>query len=581
MHHIKKDQRPIISKSILKYALYESSEPMNDERPTFSKSEMSFMIELVSDNEELEKKLTSKGKHTITLESLNLYLDCIDKASDILSFEDKLFAVKTFVNDYEIDTLNFNINKIGIHQNGIEGIDLKNINKHQPGFKCKKMTPLLLALSKIYGFRDFYDEEEKFNTILTLINNGSNPSIHRTTTIPMKNSEGWYVNEKYPQTPLLEALTSFGNSIRCLYLVYLFHKMGGSLTEKGWASNNVDIPINLAIKYKKLDLIKFLPLESNEDLVKYAITKYNEFEVIKYLYEKLYPGDIIPDNIIDYFLLSCAYYKLDTVNFFIEKCKLKAEHILKSDNKYKADNFWSRNVISKGLYRNLSSWGSGSSKIRDYLWSLNPYPNYRSEYGYGYLYHCKDDEFSKKIIETGKAFKTQDNTRLLFEYIRDKNLELLEELLKNDTLVVLSRNSTNETPLTRACFWLRDYSGYWPVMELLYKYGADINAVNKWGENIVNICSARGHLKELKIIVEEWGALLTKPPNVEKWRNPLEEAKEYGRMKVVEYLTPLMMNNDNTIFNENDIRVENNIKTEDDINDNIIFNENDIKNVKL
>ncbi|CAH6421712.1 Hypothetical protein HVR_LOCUS1352 [uncultured virus] len=321
----------------------------------------------------------------------------------------------------------------------------------------------------------------------------------------------------YEITPLATVIVYFYGDQR-LTLVQKLLERGALPTTNGyWMDSSSVTPVHLAIYYKDLEVLKLLLSRSiPENLLKYTLDNGN-FETIQYVYENCPHG--APE---DYFLYSCAH-NLETVAFFAERSQLSKE------------------LIEKGLYKALSGIVTCIDTVC-YLWSrgqtLRINPNYH-EKGYNYLYYLPNLEFLDKMLAGGFNIKDPNNDTAFHRHCTKGKTEFVAKLLSLNPEFANIKNKVNETVLLNCCCKIRDHGShkYFPIMKLLQSHGADVNVCCNYGWTIASICACRGHLEELKIIIEEWGANLKRPNNSDqKWNDPIEMASLYEHQDVVQYL---------------------------------------------
>ena len=401
------------------------------------------------------------------------------------------------------------------------------------------LTPLISAI-----------QGRIFSKVIQLLTEGSDPKVYGTYQT-FKHSK--------PIIPLIEVFYFFYIEVECMKIVTKMLEAGASPTDIGFHYGD-ETPIKAAIKFENipaLDLFQShvgpdVKIFEGEDFVSFAMSNSIGLNVVEYIYEHS-PNKKDP---IFYFHQACSNNELDTVKFFLTKCEPNATQ------------------IGQGLINNLKH--KSNLKIRDYLFSLGPDVNYE-EKRKTYLHYCTDVDFLRKLIQKGLNVYSEANIGVLrrgdsdrkvavlkcllendidvyFKYnvgilndlLKGKEYDLIERLLKNKNWCFLwDSNYMNETPTLYCCYHLRDYEGYWPFVELFHRYGDNINYVNEYGETAASICASRGHLAELKIIVEQWHVDLNRQLHYNKWKDPVEEALTYKRTEVYEYLknisTPMII----------------------------------------
>lgn len=368
-------------------------------------------------------------------------------------------------------------------------------------------TPLLIAI-----------EKQDFEETIGLIGSNNSSMCGQTKVF----EEDKY--RIYPVVPLANTIDKFfGNEL--VLLVKLMLEDGASFHTEGWCNYGMHNSIDMAIKRNCLDVLKLFDCSGSKNYIEYAIKEGANLDIIKYLYsidEEICSQRKRPE---EYLLQSCQH-NYRSIKFFAEKSHLTKE------------------LVSKCLFEAII-WRKGYETIK-YLWSLGADPNY-SQGNDTYLHYLRDVEFLDILIAGGLDAKLPIHNGAIFHYTHSSNNTIMiEKLLQLDANIVNHRTG-GCTPLIVYCYKMRDYGikKYFSLMQLVYKYGANINAFDNFGDSIVSICAGRNHLDELKIIVEEWGASLTKPTSstddlelehIKKWKDPLAEAKHWKCVDTTKYL---------------------------------------------
>lgn len=276
-----------------------------------------------------------------------------------------------------------------------------------------------------------------------------------------------------------------------------------------------------------VDVLKLFDCRGEVDYIEYTLKncRNNAVDVLEHLF-----ASYQWKHSDEYFITGC-HCSFEVIEFFATRSRLTPE------------------LKSKGLYCALNRSFGCSNKIAEYLLSLGADPNYHHG-NYSYLHHLPSINFFNSLIRVGLDIRLPVHKGAIFNYLYNPddvdNTKIIDRFLHLDTGVVNDRNHSYDTPLIRCAYWIRDYGShkYFTLMQKFIKHRANIDLYNEWGESPVNICAGRGHLDQLKIIIEEWGASLTLPPNPgdegvnyrNKWKDPLAEAKRWDKLETVAYL---------------------------------------------
>lgn len=334
-----------------------------------------------------------------------------------------------------------------------------------------------------------------------------------------------------PIIPIICALRYFSYDNVTEVVRKLLEK-GASYTDKGYFSDHSDCvnAIEMAIDWAYLDVLKLFNCEGPEDYVDYTIKHGGHQCIVSYLHETYHWKQ--PE---EYFVSVCNK-SIDLIKFFAEKLFVPQEDELQRDKAVLKD------LLSRGLFRALSvnfdSQYKWNCKKIEYLLSLCDFSgidaNY-SENGKTYLHYIHNAESLNVLIAAGLDTRLPVHKGIIFELIKKPNkIDIIRRLVENDKDLVHELNDSL-TPMIRCCYWLRDYGvqAYFPLMEIFYQNGADINYAEKSGHTIASICAGRDQLDQLKVIVEDWGASLIVPEGI---KNPLTTAKQWNRPNTTAYL---------------------------------------------
>ena len=325
--------------------------------------------------------------------------------------------------------------------------------------------------------------------------------------------------------PILQAMIKFEGSER-VDIVRRCLERGASPTDKGrvtyWTSNAIEY----GIKMGYIDIVRLFDCSGDVDYIDYALreglddstlytvnyeirgfAKSLNNEVLRYLFSKYHWK-----KYEEYFVQACGH-SLEAIKFIVKRSQLTED--MKSEGL--------KLCVEKKI-------GDGAI---EYL--LNLGVNYNRVYVSLRLIGEKD-YLRDRLIEFYSGMKLDLDHSIIFLSI-DDNI-IFKKLLDLDTKLANARDDEFSTPLIKCAYRIRDHGiKYFLYMKELIQYGADINAYNKWGESAVNICASRGHLRELKIIIEQWGASLLPPAiNNTNWKDPLSQAKKYDHEETITYL---------------------------------------------
>lgn len=137
---------------------------------------------------------------------------------------------------------------------------------------------------------------------------------------------------------------------------------------------------------------------------------------------------------------------------------------------------------------------------------------------------------NEKHYNKGDNFNhNEDNLSLFNAASTYGNAKLVQKILQKNPAININQKGDNDfTPLLNAA-----QAGKLGTVKLLISRGADINAVNKWKDNVLMCAASSGNLELLNFLIQKGFDV---DYNYEKGSTPLMNAAEYSRKEAFNFL---------------------------------------------